>query len=87
MYSSQPNVIRLKVPEFLRIAGEAGLATDTEIGAHLRMNQASIWRLLHGKTAPSAAFIAAVLASFPGVKFEDVFEVVTPPKCACAAAA
>lgn len=83
--------VRLKTSVFERITGEAGLDTDTAIAAQLGMNQASIWRVLHRKTTPSASFIAGVLASFPGVQFEDVFEVVVPgnfraiTKCKCAA--
>lgn len=79
MHAPQPSpAVRLKDTEFRERAAAAGLNTEAEIANHLGMHRISVWRILTGEAAPGIAFLAAVLASFPGITFEDVFEVVVP---------
>lgn len=55
-----------------------GLATNKDRGARIGVEQSTVSRIQRGKTLPGVDFIAAALAAFPRLTFEDLFEVRVP---------
>ena len=76
MHSTPASAIRLRPEQFRRRARLNGLETDTALAAHIGINRSTLFRMLNGDAAPGEKFMAQVLAAFPGLKFEDIFEVV-----------
>lgn len=69
--------IRLRTREFENFCDLKGWKTRTQTAEGLKVNVATVSRVLDGKTAPGEQFIAAVLAAFPRMLFADLFEVHT----------
>jgi hypothetical protein len=76
MHSTPASAIRLRTEQFRRRARLHGLDTDTALAAHLGINRSTLFRMLNGDAAPGEKFMAQVLAAFPELRFEDLFEVV-----------
>jgi transcriptional regulator with XRE-family HTH domain len=74
MHDTAP-VIRLRERHFRDLAKRAGLTTDSAIATRLGLQQSTVMRMLNGDIRPGEKTIAAMLAAFPGTKFEDLFEV------------
>jgi len=55
-----------------------GLATNKDRGARIGVEQSTVSRIQRGKTLPGVDFIAATLAAFPYLTFEDLYEVHSP---------
>lgn len=55
----------------------AGLSTDAEQAAALKLSRPHVNRVRNGRKAPGPEFIAAALRAFPGARFEEMFIVVT----------
>ncbi len=55
----------------------AGLQSDTELAERMRMDHSAVWRVLNGRNAPSARFVAALVAVFQGLTIDDLWEVAT----------
>ena|ERR1039457_2693529 len=55
---------------------QAGLATDGSVAGCLGMDRSTVNRVMHWRQRPSSKFMAQVLAAFPELRFEDLFEVV-----------
>lgn len=68
--------LRLRVDQLVKLRTLAGITTDNALAERMRMDPASVSRVLRGKQAPGARFIAALVACFPGWDLDDLFEVV-----------
>lgn len=68
--------VQLRTDQFRRHAEKRGLTTDQEVAEHLGVSRTTVMRALNGQHPPGERLIAATLAAFPDVKFEDVFRVV-----------
>ena len=78
MQASERPVVRLRSARLRHHAGLLGLETDYALAAHLKVPQSTVMRLMSGESRPGELLIASVLAAFPDLGFEDLFEVVTP---------
>ena len=67
--------IALRSRQFQKFTALKGLRTDTAIAAAIGCDRGNLSRVLSGKQAPGARFIAGCLLAFPEVDFEDLFEV------------
>lgn len=54
----------------------AGLDTDASLARRMGVDTTTVYRVLNGKTAMSAKFIAGVVDAFGADLFADLFEVV-----------
>lgn len=54
-------------------------AKDWQIAEHLGIDPATLSLYRNGHRQPPTTFVAKVLATFPNLKFEDLFERVTEP--------
>lgn len=68
--------IALRTKQFQKFMALKGLKTDTAIAAAIGCDRGNLSRVLMGKQAPGARFIAACLVAFPELDFADLFEVV-----------
>jgi transcriptional regulator with XRE-family HTH domain len=68
--------LRLRTVVFDALAARAyGAKTSQEkLADHLGLDPATLSQLRCGHRQPSPKFIATALASFPGTRFEDIFE-------------
>ena len=69
-------VLRLRKDQLWRHARLAGVTNDREMAEHLRLSSTTIWRLFRDDIGPGERVIAATLVAFPGLGFDDLFEVV-----------
>lgn len=53
--------------------------TDAQVAARFRVNPAVLSQYRNGRRQPPSDFIAAVLDTFPGARFDQFFEHVTEP--------
>lgn len=68
--------IRLRTTQYRKYAALKGLSTHAQQATAIGVTEATVGRVLAGKTAPGEAFIAGCLAAFPQLDFADLFEVV-----------
>lgn len=68
--------IRLRTSQFRKYTAIAGMPTDDAKAKAIKVDPATLSRVLKGRCAPGARFIAGTLAAFPDLDFEDLFEVV-----------
>jgi hypothetical protein len=68
-------MVRLRTEQLRLHAGHAGAATNAAIAALLGMDPANVGRLLSGEIQPGESTIACVLAAFPDLQFEDLFDI------------
>jgi hypothetical protein len=73
---SPGSAIRLRVEQLRRHAAKDGLASDRAVAERLGVSHTTVMRAISGDIAPGEKLIAATLAAFPDLKFEDLFEVV-----------
>jgi len=78
MHSRDGAVIRLRAEQFRQHARRQGLKSDSASAAYLGMNRSTVRRVLNGEITPGERMIAAALAAFPELTFDDLFEVVVP---------
>lgn len=57
----------------------AGLDTDVSLARKIGVDPVTVYRVLNGKTAMSARFIAGIVEVFGADLFSDLFEVVPDP--------
>ena len=55
----------------------AGLDTDASLARKLGVDPTTVYRVLNGKTAMSARFIAGIVDAFGAELFPDLFEVIS----------
>lgn len=58
----------------------AGLDTDASLAHRIGVDPTTVYRVLNGKTAMSARFIAGIVATFGPDLFADLFDVVPDPE-------
>ena len=68
--------LRLKQGQLTKFRRVAGIDTDASLAVAMKMDAGTISRNLHGLQNPSASFIANLVAAFPGLSLDDLFEVV-----------
>ena len=78
MDSRGPATIRLRAEKFRQHARKRGLKSDSASATYLGLNRSTVLRILNEEMGPGERMIAASLAAFPDLKFDDLFEVVVP---------
>jgi hypothetical protein len=68
--------LRLKSEALSKYRRIAGIDTDSELAARMRIDAGNLSRVLKGTQAPGPKFIASLIAAFPGLELDDLFEVV-----------
>lgn len=68
--------LRLRTEQVAKYRSLAGLATDRALAERMDFDAGNLSRVLAGKQAPGPKFIAALVAAFPGLDLDDLFEVV-----------
>lgn len=69
--------LRLRTDQLAKFRKLAGVATDDALAKRMGVDPGTVSRVLRGKNEPSPKFIAALVAAFPGMDLDDLFEVVT----------
>lgn len=54
----------------------AGIETNDALAKRMGIDAGNLSRVLTGKQAPGTKFIASLVAAFPGLELDDLFEVV-----------
>ncbi len=54
----------------------AGLHTDASLARRIGVDPTTVYRVLNGRTLPSARFIAGIVEAFGADLFSDLFEVI-----------
>ncbi len=68
--------LRLRVDQLAKLRTLAGITTDDALAKRMRMDPATVSRVLRGKQTPGPRFIAALVECFPGWDLDDLFEIV-----------
>ena len=68
--------LRLRTEQVTNYRRLAGLTTDRALAERMDFDAGNLSRVLAGKQAPGPKFIAALVAAFPGLDLDDLFEVV-----------
>lgn len=74
--------LRLKTDQVAKYRRLAGLDTDKKLAERMQFDAGNLSRVLAGKQQPGPKFIAAIVAAFPGMDLDDLFEVVDGPTAA-----
>lgn len=69
--------LRLRAQQLAKYRRLAGIETDDALAKRMGIDPGNLSRVLRGKQAPGPKFIAALVAAFPGMDLDDLFEVVT----------
>lgn len=73
----RPNLrLRLRTSEWDRLTRARGLSSDAACAQLLGLNKSTISRARGNDVEPSETFVKAAIWHLPGLKFEDLFEVV-----------
>ncbi len=67
--------ITLRTGQYRKFCALKGWTTLTAQSEHIKVDPATLSRVLTGKTAPGERFIAGLLAAMPELDFADLFEV------------
>lgn len=68
--------LRLRGDQLAKLRTLAGITTDDALAKRMRMDPATVSRVLRGKQTPGPRFIAALVGCFPGWDLDDLFEVI-----------
>lgn len=68
--------LRLRADQLGKYRGVAQINTDEALAKRMGMDPASVSRVLRGTAVPGPKFIGALVAAFPGLTIDDLFEVV-----------
>lgn len=68
--------LRLRTAQLVKYRTLAGIATDDSLAKRMGVDPATVSRVLRGKQEPGPRFIAALVAAFPGMDLDDLFEVI-----------
>jgi len=78
--SSRPTLrLRLRTPNWERLTRARGLTSDAACAELLGLSRSTISRARRHAVEPSEDLIKAALWHLPGLKFEDLFEVIPVP--------
>jgi DNA-binding XRE family transcriptional regulator len=69
--------LRLREEQLKLARAVAGLSRDTDLAARMGVSRHTVHRTITQATGLSAGFVAALLAVFPTLTFDDLFEVTT----------
>ena len=72
--------LRLRTEQLSKYRTLAGLTTDASLAERMKVDPATVSRVLRGHQAPGPRFIAALVDAFPGMDLDDLFEVVPSEK-------
>lgn len=67
--------LRLKTDQLAKYRSVAGLETDVALAERMRHDPGNLSRVLRGKQEPGPRFIARLVAAFPCLTLDDLFEV------------
>lgn len=74
---AKPNLrLRLRTSEWVRLTRARGLSSDAACADLLGVSRSTISRARDNEVEPSPKLVRAAMWHLPGVKFEDLFEVV-----------
>jgi hypothetical protein len=76
MHRKATPVLRLRTEQFQRHCKTLGLENASAQAEHLGLSKWTISRLLSGAIVPGEHVIACTLYAFPGLRFDDFFEVI-----------
>lgn len=68
--------LRLRTEQLVKFRTLAGVTTDDALAKRMGVDPATVSRVLRGKQEPGGKFIAALVAAFPGMDLDDLFEVI-----------
>lgn len=68
--------LRLRTEQLTKYRKLAGLKTDASLAERMKVDPGTVSRVLGGKQEPGPRFIAALVAAFPGMDLDDLFEVI-----------
>jgi transcriptional regulator with XRE-family HTH domain len=69
--------LRLRAEQLAKYRRLAGIETDDALAKRMGVDPGNLSRVLRGRQSPGPKFIAALVAAFPGMDLDDLFEVVT----------
>lgn len=72
--------VKLRKEVWDRHMNARGLTTPEARAEHIGLSRTTVWRIEDGRMKPGEGFVAAVLARFRDLKFEDLFDVVREPE-------
>lgn len=67
--------LRLRTEQLAKFRTLAGVKTDRELAERMGIDGGNLSRVLAGKQEPGSRFISALVAAFPGLDLDDLFEV------------
>lgn len=68
--------LRLRAEVLTKYREIAGLTSDVDLARRMEIDPTTVYRVLNGRTVPSAKFIASLPAAFKGVGLDELWEVV-----------
>lgn len=68
--------LRLRTEALVKYRRIAGLDTNDSLAKKMQINAGNLSRVLGGRQTPGPKFMAALVAAFPGLELDDLFEVV-----------
>lgn len=75
--AKRPNIrLRLRTSEWVKHTRARGLSSDAKCAELLGLSTSTISRARDNKIEPSYKFVRAAIWHLPGLRFEDLFEVV-----------
>lgn len=66
----------LKTDALAKYRRIAGLDTQSALAERMKYDAGNLSRVLRGDQVPGPKFIAALVAAFPGLSLDDLFEVI-----------
>lgn len=72
--------LRLRRGQLDKYRSIAGLTTEQRLADRMGVHQGTVNKILNGHQTPSARFIGALIAAFPGATFDDLWEIVREPE-------
>lgn len=68
--------LRLRKDQLGKFRKLAGIETDAALATRMGIDAGNLSRVLRGAQQPGPRFIASLVAAFPGMDLDDLFEVV-----------
>lgn len=68
--------LKLRKDQLTKFRKLAGIETDAALAARMGIDAGNLSRVLRGAQQPGPRFIASLVAAFPGMDLDDLFEVV-----------
>lgn len=74
--------LRLRSDALSKYRRIAGIETSDALAKRMGIDAGNLSRVLRGTQAPGPKFIASLVAAFPGLELDDLFEVVITEEAA-----